>query len=177
MLLLSLLAYTSVSGMKGVEVGISFVLFEADVIAGKTFAALGTFFLIMVGIMLFGTQFSVFGSTSRMLAENLVILSPSKFRIKNLSKYFFIFLWMQIIGGIVIFLIGFDEPLALVVTGAVLNAFSMFVYSGLILRLNNTHLQRAVRPSLVRNIGILFAFLFYGGFSIYTIAINVQRFI
>ena len=176
MLLLSLLAYSTVYGNPGVETSINFLIREASVIAQKTFPFLGTFFLIMAGIMLFGTQFSVYGSNSRISAENIVILNRDKFKIENLPKYFYIFLWIQLLAGIVIFMLGFTEPLALVVTGAVFNAISMFIYSGMVLWLNMSYLAKPLRPSLIRIIAVGSAFLFYGGFSIFTIILNLQKF-
>ena len=64
---------------------------------------------------------------------------------------------------------GFTEPLNLVVTGAVLNAISMFIYSGLVLTLNLTSLPKEVRPGIVRILAVTSAFLFYGAFSIFTV--------
>lgn len=169
MILLSLLAYSTVYGSFGVETSINFVIYEATVIANRTFSFLGTFFLIMAGIMLFGTQFSVYGSNARISAENLVITNQERFKITSLPKYFYAFLWLQIVGGIIIFALGFTEPLGLVVTGAVLNAISMFIYSGLVLWLNLTFLEKPLRPSLIRIVAVLTAFMFYGAFSIFTI--------
>src|SRR3972149_6268316 len=169
MILLSLLAYSTVYGNPGVETSINFVIHEGNVIAQKTFPFLGTFFLIMAAIMLFGTQFSVYGSNSRISGENLVIVNPEKFKIEKLPKYFYLFLWLQLAAGITIFALGFTEPLALVVTGAVLNAIGMFIYTGMILWLNLTLLEKPLRPSLIRIVAVGSAFLFYGGFSIFTI--------
>jgi hypothetical protein len=175
MILLSLLAYATVYKDPGVETSINFVVREGMVIAQKTFPALGTFFLGMAALMLFGTQFSVYGSNSRISAENLVIANPDRFKIERLSKYFYVFLWVQILAGIIIFASGFTEPLALVVTGAVFNAISMFIYSGLILWLNLTSLDKSLRPSPLRIAAVGAAFLFYGGFSIFTILLSVQK--
>jgi len=175
MLLLSLLAYATVYKDPGVETSINFLIREAAVIAQKTFPALGTFFLAMAALMLFGTQFSVYGSNSRISAENLVITNPNRFKIERLSKYFYIFLWVQILAGVVIFALGFTEPLALVVTGAVFNAISMFIYSGMVLWLNLTMLAKPIRPSLLRIVAVGAAFLFYGGFSIFTVVLSIKR--
>src|SRR3989338_1956682 len=131
----------------------------------------------MAAVMLFGTQFSVYGSNARISSENLVIIDKNKFTTDKLPKFFYGFLWLQIFAGIIIFALGFTEPLALVVTGAVLNAISMFIYSGMILWLNLTSLEKPLRPSLIRIIGVGGAFLFYGGFSIFTIILNLQKFI
>ncbi|MBU0570142.1 Nramp family divalent metal transporter [Patescibacteria group bacterium] len=173
MILLSLLAYSTVYGHPQVETSINFVLYESQIIATKTFPFLGTFFLVLAAVMLFGTQFSVFGSTARIMAENLVILSPKKFKIDKLPRFFYSFLWLQILAGIGVLSLGFTEPLTLVITGAVLNAMSMFVYSGMILLLNSTKLQKPLRPSLIRKVIVGGAFLFYGFFSIFTI---IQKF-
>jgi len=175
MVLLSLLAYSTVYKDPGVETSINFVIREGSVIAGKTFPFLGTFFLLMAALMLFGTQFSVYGSNARISSENLVIVDKEKFSTDKLPKFFYGFLWLQILAGVIIFALGFTEPLALVVTGAVLNAISMFIYSGLILWLNMTLLEKALRPSFVRRIAVGAAFTFYGGFSIFTIFQNLQR--
>jgi len=172
MLLLSLLAYSTVYGSKGVETSINFVIFESGAIASKTFNLLGTIFLLIASLMLFGTQFSVIGSNARIMSENLVILSPSKFKIDKMHLFFYCFLALQILAGIIIFALGFTEPLTLVVTGAVLNAISMFIYTGLILWLNFSSLAKELRPSIWRLIFVGSAFIFYGGFSIFTI---IQR--
>lgn len=175
MLMLSLLAYTTVFGNPNVATSINFVILEGQVIAERTIPLLGTLFLILAGIMLFGTQFSVYGSNARIASENLVIANEERFKINNLPKYFYFFLWLQLAIGIAIFSFGFTEPLSLVVTGAVLNAISMFIYSGLILRLNTTLLPKPVQPSLFRRLAVFATFLFYGGFSIYTIYLNLFR--
>lgn len=169
MLMLSLLAYSTVFGQGGVDTSINFVIQEGSVIGLRTLDVLRIIFLIMAGIMLFGTQFSVLGSNSRIMSENLVILNPKKFEVHKLSSFFYIFLWIQILAGVLIFALGFIEPLTLVIIGAVLNAISMFIYTGMILILNTKLLPKPVRPSLLRYVVVGSAFLFYGGFSIYTI--------
>lgn len=173
MIVLSVLAYATVFGNPDVSTGINFVVLEGQVIGQKIHSFLGTAFLLMAGVMLFGTQFSVLGSTARIMAENLVIASQKKFKVENLSKYFFFFLWLQIIAGIVIFTIGFTEPLTLVIISAVLNAFTMFIYSGLILSLNRSSLDNKLKPSAIRVGMVSLAFLFYGVFSVFTIYKNI----
>ena len=168
-LMLSLLSYSTVHGLPNIQKGINFVLLESQVFKTSISPILSTVFLIMVGVMLFGTQFSVLGSTSRIMAENLVVYSQSRFKIEHLPKFFFFFLWLQVLAGVIIFLSGFSEPLNLVITGAVLNAISMFIYSGMILSVNNSLLPKALKPSLIRSGIIFLAFIFYGFFSLMTI--------
>jgi hypothetical protein len=168
MLTLSLLAYTTLFN-KDSESGIGFLISEAKVISESTFPALGPVFILAAAAMLFFTQFSVIASTSRIMAENLVILFKDKMKIQNLGKYFYGFLWLQILLGVIIFTVGFSEPLKLVIVGAVLNAISMAFYSGLILWLNLTNLEAPLRPNFLRTMFMLLAFVFYSSFSLFTI--------
>jgi Mn2+/Fe2+ NRAMP family transporter len=167
MIMLSLLAYTTVYGTTGVESSINFLVNEGKVIGEKTMPLLGTMFLLMGSLMLFGTQLSVFGSNARIMSENLSLTSV-KFPARNLSKYFYIFLWIQILAGVAIFASGFTEPLTLVVIGAVFNAISMFVYSGLVLWLNKS-LPNPLKPGLFRTLAVGTAFVFYGAFTFFVV--------
>lgn len=169
MIILSLLSYITVFENATNQTGINFVIFEGKAISEAISVNIGKLFYAVICIMLFFTQFSVFGSTSRIMSENLVIFSPQKFKKENLSLFFYLTLWLQIIAGVIIFMVGFTEPLALVILGAVLNAFSMFIYSGFILWLNRTELPQNTKPAFLRFAVVSIAFLFYGGFSIFTI--------
>lgn len=172
MVLLSVLAYVTVFD-RGIEVEtIEFIIHEAQYITANTSQFIGGVFMITAAVMLFFTQFSVFGSTSRIMAENLAI-SSKKFPVSKMPFYFYAFLWIQILAGIVILALGFNQPLQLVIVSAVLNAFTMFVYSGLILWLNLTALPKETRPNFVRIFFVGAAFIFYGVFSAITIANNL----
>lgn len=167
--LLGLLSYSTVFGHPENMQGINFVINEGKVIGEILFPFAGTFFLLVGGLMLFGTQLTVFDATSRILSENLIIASNNRLSEKSIPKVYYFVLWLQIMAGIVILLLGFTEPLALLVTAAVFNAIAMFVHIGLTLWLNSTSLEKPLRPSLVRKCAMLLAFLFYGGFSVYVV--------
>lgn len=171
MMLLMVLAFSTVHGHPEVGTSIKFVLLEAKAMGG-----LGIVFLAAVMLMLFGTQFAVYGSNARMAAENLVLVHGSHstssgqawFTVHSMGKYFYGFLWLQIVAGITVLTFGFIEPLALVVTGAILNALAMCVYSGLILVLN-LGLPKAIRPTWWRVVIVGCACVLYGGFTVFTI--------
>ncbi len=168
-LLLSLLSYSSLFGQPGNEEGVIFVIKEAQYIGQMIFPAVGTLFLIIVSLTLFGTQLGVFDATSRILSENIILSSFGKLKEKNIRLFYYLVLWLQILAGVLIMLLGFTEPLQLVITAAVLNAVAMFVHTGFTLYLNLSSLDKKIRPSFLR-IGImLLAFFFYGGFSTYVI--------
>ncbi|EKE05757.1 MAG: hypothetical protein ACD_19C00182G0085 [uncultured bacterium] len=169
-LLLSLLAYSTVFNKSGVEFiipqGIEFIIYEAGVISTKLGSIIGTSFLVIGGLMLFNTQLTVLDATSRIMAENFLILKVKG----NLAKIYYSFLWMQIACGIIIFLFNFGQPLLLLTISAVLNAIAMFVHIGLTLNLNIKELEKEIRPNLFRIVMIVVAFLFFGYFSFKTIA-------
>jgi len=167
--LLGLLAYTTTYGLGGNSAGIGFVLQEGRIIGERIFPFAGIFFLLVAGSTLFGTQLTVFDATSRILSENLILSAPSRLSEKQIPTIYYVVLWLQILGGITIFLLGFSEPLQLLIIAAVLNAFAMFIHVGLTLWLNLTSLEKILRPTFFRITMMLLAFFFYGGFSLYVV--------
>ncbi|MDD5750938.1 MAG: Nramp family divalent metal transporter [Candidatus Peribacteraceae bacterium] len=166
MLTLSLLAYATTFGLPGNAEGITFVLQEAMVIGRRTLPFIGTLFLLVTGVMLLATQLTVLDSTSRIMTENVLLLSHR--HASKVSVVYYIILWVQILFGIAVFNAGFDQPRQLIVLGAVFNAGTMFVYTGLLLHFNNHYLPKLLRPSLWRNLILLGTFLFFGVFCGYT---------
>lgn len=171
-LLLSLLAYSTVFGNPENITGISFVINEAKQISLLTLPFIGTFFLLLVSLMLFATQMTVLDATTRIITENVLLIKNSvKSKVNN---WYYAILWIQILTGICVMLFGISEPLKLLVISAVLNAFAMFVHTGLTLWVNKTLLHKLLQPSVARTIAIILAFLFYGGFSLYTLIVYLR---
>jgi hypothetical protein len=137
-------------------------------VIGQTLGSfVGLLFLFAVVIMLFQTQLGVMDSTSRIMSENFAIKRMEKDRkgAINLSKIYFIFLWAQISFGIILFLLNLYEPLILIVIGAVINAFAMFIHVGLVNWMNWKTLPRQVQASMIRKLIIIGIFVFFGIFS------------
>ena len=167
MLTLSLLAYITTFGLSDNAEGINFVVNEAVAIGERTFPFLGALFLVVTGIMLVATQLTVLDSTSRIITENLLLLTNKKSI--RVSKVYYTILWIQILFGIAVFSAGFDQPLTLIVLGAMINAFSMFIYTGIILVLNNKLLAKVLRPRPWRNLVMTATFIFLGYFCVVTL--------
>lgn len=167
MSLLMLLSFSTTFGLSDNSEGINFVINEGKVIGQSLFPIFGTFFLLVVSIMLFQTQLGVMDSTSRIMAENAAIAKLKKDPENkiNLSKIYYFFVWAQIIFGIVLFLCDIYEPKTLIVLGAVINAFAMFVHIGLVAWLNHKSLPKVFRPNFLRKIIMAVIFLFFGFFS------------
>lgn len=168
MLTLSLLAYVTTYGMEGNAQGIQFVLNEAGAIAGRTLPIFGTLFLLVTGVMLTATQLTVLDSTSRIMTENLLLLKRGNEQY-NVSRLYYVILWFQILFGIAVISLGFSQPRQLITLGAIINAFTMFSYTGILLYLNNRLLAKELRPSIWRNFALVFTFLFFGFFCVQTI--------
>ena len=126
------------------------------------------FFMLFI-TLLFGTQLTILDATSRILAENTILSYHTQLSEKHIPWAYYSLLWVQIFAGIIIFMLGFTEPLQLLTIAAVLNAFAMFVHVGLTLFLNKTSLEKQLRPSITRVYFMILAFLFYGTLSIYTL--------
>ncbi|MDZ4221681.1 MAG: Nramp family divalent metal transporter [Patescibacteria group bacterium] len=164
MVMLSFLAYITTYGTQGTGASINFVLAEAAGIANVA-PFLGTMFLIAGGVMLLATQIVVFESSSRIISENIAIRRESSGKDAHSRRLFYSALWGFIGLGTVVLLAGFTEPRALLVLGAVINAFTMFVYLILMLILNRTHLEKPFRPAWWRQGIIGIEILFFGIFS------------
>lgn len=168
-LLLLLLSYSTSYGSGDNVTGIQFVIHEANVIGLKTVPWLGTVFIVAMGLMLFTTQFTVLDSTSRIMSENYAARQLHHHHRKvHLSKTYYVFLWTQILLGMLILSLGFKEPLALLTLSAVINALCMFVHIGLVNWLNYKELPNAIQPHWLRRLVVIIAFIFFGVFSTIT---------
>ena len=179
MIFLMLLSYATVYGLPSNAEGINFVINEGLIIGKTLFPFIGTLFLIIVSIMLFQTQLGVMDSTSRIMAENFAIrkLHDNKEKKINLSKIYYWFVWAQITFGVILFLLNIYEPKTLIILGAVINAFAMFVHIALVSWLNKKSLPKIFHPGIIRKIIIAFIFLFFAAFSLFVLWENIFKLI
>lgn len=166
-LFLMLLSFATTHNFQNNAEGINFVINEGAFIGQKIFPLAGSLFLLVVSILLFQTQLGIMDSTSRIMAENFALkkLNNDGKGTINLSKIYYSFVWIQIIFGIILFLFNVYEPKTLIVLGAVINAFAMFVHLGLVGWLNHKSLPKVFRPNLLRRILMMVIFIFFGIFS------------
>lgn len=167
MMLLMLLSFSTTFGLSGNAEGINFVINEGKIIGESLWPIFGTLFLFVVSIMLFQTQLGIMDSTSRIMAENVAIAKLKKDANEsvNLAGIYYFFVWAQIAFGIILFLCNIYEPKTLLIIGAVINAFAMFVHTGLVAWLNHKGLPKVFRPNWFRTIVIGIIFVFFGFFS------------
>jgi len=177
-ILLALLAYNTTFGHPDVNTSdIGFVITEGAEIGKMITPWVGTFFLTIATMTLFGTQLTIYDAVSRILSENVVLATRERIKPKHIPKIYYTTLWIMILSGVLIFSLGFTQPLQLLLLAAVLNAIAMFVHSGLTLWLNKTSLPKAIGPNAFRTAVMTLAFLFYGGFSVYVVITKIQEYI
>ncbi len=169
---LSVLARATVYG-QATESGLSFIYGEATVIGQQLHPQMGTFFLLIAALTLFSTQVGVLESSTRIISENILLLSTKRGQKVHASKWFYIALWSQILLGSVVYLSGFSEPRILLTLSAVLNAAAMMMAFIFIWWLNRVRLPKNMRPSVVRVSLMGGAVLFFG----YFLLITLQQFL
>lgn len=164
MILLALISFELIyKGSLHVGNDLSFLFKESELLS-RIFAPLGTIFLLVGGTFLFTTQLGVFESTSRIMSENLLLISH-KFQNISRSQAFYGFLWLQIFFSLIVTILNIAAPLEILFLNTIFSAISMFVLSGAILWLNNSKiLPKELRPSLLRNLFLALSFVFFGIF-------------
>ncbi|OGD79946.1 hypothetical protein A2368_04235 [Candidatus Collierbacteria bacterium RIFOXYB1_FULL_49_13] len=167
MTLLMLLSYLTAFHQAGNATGINFLFNQSRAIGQALHPLTGNLFLIITGLMLTATQFTVLDSTSRIITENLLLLKHKSHA--RVGLYYYATLWLQIIFCIIIVSVGYSQPKDLITLGAVINGFTMFSYIAILIYLNNHAPKKPYRPSLIRNLILTFTFLFFGFFCLLTI--------
>lgn len=177
MLMLMVLSFVTTHGVQGVGQGITFVLLEGQAIGSLVAPWVGGLFLAVVAVMLFQTQLGILDSTSRIMGENVALgmLKRNPERAINLSRVYFVCLWAQIGFGLTLFALGVQEPKTLIVLGAVINAFAMFVHITLVSILNHRQLAPVFRPSWGRRVVLAVVWVFFLGFCGVVAGENIMK--
>jgi hypothetical protein len=116
---------------------------------------------------LFAAAMGIVDYTSRLAAD---VLKTSYLRSMSESKIYFALVWGLIAIGCVILLVGFDQPLVLLVISACVGGGMMFIYSFLLLVLNRRVLPEAIRIRSYRVAALVWSvLLLFGVFSVLTV--------
>jgi hypothetical protein len=170
----SLVAYATIYGRNLAEAA-DFTFLQAEGEAFKNIVGgwFGTLFWLFGSLSLIFAALAVIDNISRVVADALKTVYLTNSSISE-SRLYFIAVWTMIAVGSAILLMGFDQPLLLLVISACLNAFVMVLYSVLLLVLNRGALPDAIKVKGLR-FGILaFCVLFYGFFASWLIIAQIQ---
>jgi len=167
--LLVLLAFNTAYGHP-VSEGLEFLFIQQNLISQHLGSFLSLVFMLVIAATLFATQLTIFDVSSRIISENILLLFVKNKVTQKIEYYsYLIFLWLQILAGIGVIMMGINQPLTLIIISAGLNAVAMFIYSGLVLVLNQKLLLPEISGKLWRKIIVGFGCVFYGTFSLITL--------
>jgi hypothetical protein len=161
----SLLAYSTVYGLPGLENGIGFLEVEGQILADRVGSWFQYLFWAVGAFSLFAAALGIVDYTSRLAAD---VVKTSYAREANESKIYAGLVWGLVGIGIVVLLAGLDQPILLLVISAVVGGFMMFLYSGLLLLVNRRTLPAPIRVRGVRAAALIWSILLFGTLSILT---------
>lgn len=123
-------------------------------------------FLIMGIAILLTTELGVLDAVARISTDIVKVNYLRENNNWSMSKLYFCFLWGEILIGVgIILLLGMAQPLRLVIISAAMNGFVMFIYSLILLYMNNKILSRCLSMSPLRFLVIVWSCAFFGYFS------------
>ncbi len=146
---------------------LEFLRAEAATLEARFGSAARDAFLVVGFAVLFSTELALIDAVARVAAD---LLAQPFERRASVSQLYFAVVWSMIGFGLVVLLVGFVQPLPLLVLSACLNAVVMFLYSGLLVWLNFKSFAPPLRPSPLRVAALLAATAFFGYFSALTLA-------
>ena len=152
-----------------------FLSAEADAIEAKLGVAGRHLFLWIGIIVLLTTEVGLLDAVTRVVVDLLVVMFLRESERWTPARIYFVVLWSLIGFGVIVLVVGWDKPMQLLVLSASLNAFVMFLYSGLLLWLGCTTFRPPVRPSRLRIGALLFSLLFFGYFSFLTLKSEIPK--
>ena len=169
----SLLAYSTVFGRKNLPDDIGFLEVEGQQLSNAVGDWFGSFFWFIGALALFLAALGIVDYTSRLTAD---VLKTSYVRKANESRLYFGLVWGLVAVGIVVLLVGFDQPLVLIVISACVGGVMMFFYSALLILINRRTLPEQIRIRGVRLVAMAWSFALFGVLSVLTITDQLKEF-
>ncbi|WP_209020024.1 Nramp family divalent metal transporter [Allopusillimonas soli] len=167
-MLFMMLAYTYV-GVGSTAQNFDFVRLLGENLIAQAGGWVGPAFWFTGVVVLLSTNLTVLDMIGRIVADIVKANWLRDSQAWTESRLYFLVVWLMVIFGSVILLSGVNQPLVLLVIASALNGLVMFVYSVLLILLNRGMLPRNIGLGGVRYAAVLWAVLFYGGFSIYLV--------
>jgi hypothetical protein len=164
--LMSLLSYSTVYGVPGLENSVSFLEVEGEKLKEVVGGWFGALFWVIGALSLFAAAMGIVDYTSRLAAD---VLKTSYLRQVSESKLYFGLVWGLVAIGCGILVAGFDQPLPLLVISACVGGLMMFFYSILLLVLNRKVLPSQIRPRSYRVAALVWSVALFGVFSALTV--------
>ena len=155
--------------------GFDFIAAEAEAMEAR-FGPFARHIFVWTGvIVLLTTELGMLDAVTRVATDVVKVTFLRDNDRWTVSRLYFVILWGLIVFGIVVLLIGMDQPLQLLIISAALNALVMFLYSGLLLWLGLRTFRPPLRPSPLRIFALLFSLVFFGYFSVITLVDRIPE--
>ncbi|MGH3976395.1 MAG: Nramp family divalent metal transporter [Pseudonocardiaceae bacterium] len=168
----SLLAYSTVFGQPGLPDDIGFPRMQGEQLQRTVGDWFGPFFWLIGAFALFAAAMGIIDYTSRLAAD---VIKTCYARNATESAIYFGLVWGLVLFGCVILLLGFAQPLVLLVISACVGGFMMFLYAGLLIRLNRQVLPEQIRIKTGRIVALGWAIVLFGVLAALTIGTEVPR--
>jgi hypothetical protein len=169
----SLLAYSTVFGLEDLPDDIAFLEVEGEQLKEAVGGWFGSLFWFVGALSLFLAALGIVDYTSRLAAD---VLKTSHFQDANESRMYFGLVWGLVAIGIAILLVGFDQPLVLIVISACVGGVMMFVYSMLLIMVNRKALPEPIKVRGGRLVALVWSAGLFGVLSWLTIVDRVKEF-
>jgi hypothetical protein len=148
------------------EKSFDFIRLQGEALGEAQGSWLSTTFWLIGSVVLFSTNLAVLDMVGRITADVLKTGALKDSSTWSESRLYFAAVWLEILVGSVILLSGVTQPIVLLVIASSLNGLVMFVYSCLLIQLNRGTLPREIGLKGGRLAALVWAVLFYGGFSV-----------
>ncbi|MEW9549518.1 Nramp family divalent metal transporter [Nonomuraea sp. NPDC050783] len=172
--LMSMLAYSTVFGREGLANSIGFLQVEGRALQDAVGTWFGVLFWLIGALALFASAMGIVDYTSR-LASDTIKTVYLRDRPVSVNRIYFLTVWALVLVGIVILLLGFDQPLLLLVFSSSFAAVMMFVYSILLIVLNRRALPREIRVRSYRLGALVWSVAFFGSLTVLTVVQQAQK--
>jgi hypothetical protein len=174
--LTSMLAHSTLYGQPGLPNNAGFLKIEGERLQTIVAPWFGLLFWATGAFSLFGSSMGITDYTSRLTAD---VLKSTYLRHSPVteSRLYFWLVWGLVAIGCGIILIGMNQPMALLVISASVGGTMMFLYSGLLIQLNRTHLPAPIRIRAGRTGALVWSLVFFGFLAGMTVWQQIQRFL
>ncbi len=170
--LLSLNSYVVLKPKGLVPEGLQVAVVQANIFGEKWGIWGYNLFLFMTSLMLFSVMWALLDAFTRIVSDIIYVNSKSGPLKKyfsfaknlSLSSLYYILITTIVFSGII--LLPFNTPLIFLKVSAVLAGAVMALYTPILAYAVNTKLPKEVRPSLITNIALVSASVFYLVFSV-----------
>jgi hypothetical protein len=168
----SLLAYSTLFGQDPPN-DVSFIQLEGEALNDRL-GWFGTFFWVIGAYSLFAAALGILDYMGRLVSDSVKVSYLPGSGWWTEAKLYVAVVWAHIVVGSGILLSGFDQPLVLLVISASVAGVMMFIYSGLLIKLNRRSLPRPIQIGGWR-MGVMgLVFLFFAVFSVLTVIDQVM---